>query len=52
MLTSLVSLPKIEAKENSVQPKQLFERDGRCVQSLTDHSPQRTNLRLLTITTS
>ena len=24
---------------SSFQPTQLFERDGRCVQSLTDHSP-------------
>ena len=39
-------------RTDSVQLKRLFERDGRCVQSLTDHSPQRTNLRLLTITTS
>jgi len=23
----------------NVQPIQFFERDGRCVQSLTDHSP-------------
>jgi len=36
----------------SVQQTQLFERDGRCVQSLTDHSPQHNDLRLLTIPTS
>ena len=24
---------------SNVQPTQFFERDGRCVQSLTDHSP-------------
>ncbi len=30
----------------------LFERDGRCVQSLIYHSPQHTNLRLLMIPSS